>query len=83
MVLLKLEEFALNILLSTLEESYLVSLFLLQVLLVDLRCHGDSASITTRGPHTVASTALDVLKLVRNFQSFVYFKHCCLFFSLF
>ncbi|KAJ4713784.1 Alpha/beta hydrolase domain-containing protein 11 [Melia azedarach] len=35
-----------------------------QFLLVDLRCHGDSASIKKRGPHTVASTALDVLKLV-------------------
>ncbi|KAJ6816446.1 protein ABHD11 [Iris pallida] len=35
-----------------------------QFLLVDLRCHGDSASIKKRGPHTVASAALDVLKLV-------------------
>ncbi|GKV09249.1 hypothetical protein SLEP1_g20776 [Rubroshorea leprosula] len=35
-----------------------------QFLLVDLRCHGDSASINKRGPHTVASTALDVLKLI-------------------
>ncbi|KAF5479411.1 hypothetical protein F2P56_000233 [Juglans regia] len=35
-----------------------------QFLLVDLRCHGDSTSIKKRGPHTVASTALDVLKLV-------------------
>ncbi|XP_059452314.1 uncharacterized protein LOC132182957 [Corylus avellana] len=35
-----------------------------QFLLVDLRCHGDSASIKRRGPHSVASTALDVLKLV-------------------
>jgi pimeloyl-ACP methyl ester carboxylesterase len=35
-----------------------------QFLLVDLRCHGDSASLKKRGPHTVASTALDVLKLV-------------------
>lgn len=38
--------------------------FFSQFLLVDLRCHGDSASMTKRGPHTVASTALDVLKLV-------------------
>jgi pimeloyl-ACP methyl ester carboxylesterase len=36
----------------------------MQFLLVDLRCHGDSASLKKRGPHTVASTALDVLKLV-------------------
>ncbi|KAJ0085156.1 hypothetical protein Patl1_07661 [Pistacia atlantica] len=35
-----------------------------QFLLVDLRCHGDSASMKKRRPHTVASTALDVLKLV-------------------
>ncbi|KAA8528014.1 hypothetical protein F0562_035117 [Nyssa sinensis] len=35
-----------------------------QFLLVDLRCHGDSASIKKRGAHTVASAALDVLKLV-------------------
>ncbi|GLU16259.1 hypothetical protein SLE2022_327000 [Rubroshorea leprosula] len=35
-----------------------------QFLLVDLRGHGDSASINKRGPHTVASTALDVLKLI-------------------
>uniref|UniRef100_J3L6J1 AB hydrolase-1 domain-containing protein n=1 Tax=Oryza brachyantha TaxID=4533 RepID=J3L6J1_ORYBR len=35
-----------------------------QFLLVDLRCHGDSTSIKKRGPHTVASTALDVLKLI-------------------
>ncbi|KAF8411912.1 hypothetical protein HHK36_004470 [Tetracentron sinense] len=42
-----------------------------QFLLVDLRCHGDSASIKKRDPHTVASTALDVLKLVRNLLTFV------------
>lgn len=35
-----------------------------QFLLVDLRCHGDSASIQKRGPHTVASAAQDVLRLV-------------------
>jgi pimeloyl-ACP methyl ester carboxylesterase len=38
-----------------------------QFLLVDLRCHGDSASMKKRGPHTVASAALDVLKLVYVF----------------
>ena len=43
------------------------SYFFGQFLLVDLRCHGDSASIKKRGPHTVASTALDVLKLVSIF----------------
>ncbi|KAF9661541.1 hypothetical protein SADUNF_Sadunf19G0079500 [Salix dunnii] len=36
-------------------------------LLVDLRCHGDSASIKKKAPHTVASTAFDVLKLVSDF----------------
>lgn len=35
-----------------------------QFLLVDLRCHGESASIKKRGPNTVASAALDVLNLV-------------------
>lgn len=39
----------------------------LQFLLVDLRCHGDSASLKKRGPHSVASTASDVLKLVSFF----------------
>lgn len=37
---------------------------LMQFLLVDLRCHGESASIKKNGPHTVAAAALDVLKLV-------------------
>lgn len=35
-----------------------------QFLLVDLRCHGDSASLKKRGAHSVASAALDVLKLL-------------------
>ncbi|KAJ7949766.1 Alpha/beta hydrolase domain-containing protein 11 [Quillaja saponaria] len=39
-----------------------------QFLLVDLRCHGDSASIKKRGPHNVASTAHDVLKLVQQLR---------------
>ncbi|XP_057974654.1 uncharacterized protein LOC131162324 [Malania oleifera] len=39
-----------------------------QFLLVDLRCHGDSASIKKQGPHTVASAALDVLKLVARLR---------------
>lgn len=39
-----------------------------QFLLVDLRCHGDSASIMKRGPHTVASAALDVLKLLGHLR---------------
>ncbi|OAY83257.1 Alpha/beta hydrolase domain-containing protein 11 [Ananas comosus] len=39
-----------------------------QFLLVDLRCHGDSASIKKNGPNTVASAALDVLKLVAQLR---------------
>ncbi|XP_027915188.1 abhydrolase domain-containing protein C22H12.03-like [Vigna unguiculata] len=39
-----------------------------QFLLVDLRCHGDSASMKKTGPHTVASAASDVLKLVRDLR---------------
>ncbi|KAK6257853.1 hypothetical protein QUC31_001312 [Theobroma cacao] len=39
-----------------------------QFVLVDLRCHGDSASFKKRGPHTVASTALDVLKLIAQLR---------------
>ncbi|KAI3972838.1 hypothetical protein MKX01_019496 [Papaver californicum] len=39
-----------------------------QFLLVDLRCHGDSTSIKKRGPNTVASAALDVLKLVAQLR---------------
>ncbi|KAG5061612.1 hypothetical protein AAZX31_01G217200 [Glycine max] len=39
-----------------------------QFLLVDLRCHGDSASIQKKDPHTVASAAMDVLKLVRDLR---------------
>ncbi|KAK9110002.1 hypothetical protein Sjap_018062 [Stephania japonica] len=39
-----------------------------QFLIVDLRCHGDSASIKKRCPHTVASSALDVLKLLAQLK---------------
>lgn len=39
-----------------------------QFLLVDLRCHGDSSLIKKRVPHTVASAALDVLKLVAQLR---------------
>ncbi|CAN6584330.1 unnamed protein product [Malus baccata var. baccata] len=39
-----------------------------QFLLVELRCHGDSASSKKSGPHSVSSTALDVLKLVRQLR---------------
>ncbi|KAM5575110.1 putative esterase/lipase [Rosa sericea] len=39
-----------------------------QFLLVDLRCHGDSASVKKTGPNNVSSTALDVLKLVRQLR---------------
>ncbi|CAN6584332.1 unnamed protein product [Malus baccata var. baccata] len=39
-----------------------------QFLLVDLRCHGDSASSKKSGPHSVSSSALDVLELVRQLR---------------
>ncbi|KAG0475862.1 hypothetical protein HPP92_012307 [Vanilla planifolia] len=39
-----------------------------QFLLVDLRCHGDSAQIKKHEPHTVASAALDVLQLVSQLR---------------
>lgn len=39
-------------------------LWMLQFLLVDLRCHGESAPIRKRGPHSVVSAARDVLQLV-------------------
>ncbi|CAA6660210.1 unnamed protein product [Spirodela intermedia] len=39
-----------------------------QFLLVDLRCHGESTMLMKHGPHTVASAALDVLKLVRQLR---------------
>ncbi|XP_019152068.1 PREDICTED: protein ABHD11 [Ipomoea nil] len=39
-----------------------------QFLLVDLWCHGDSTSIKKKGPHTVASAALDVLKLLGHLR---------------
>lgn len=38
--------------------------WMLQFLLVDLRCHGESASLKKRGPHSVVSAARDVLQLV-------------------
>ncbi|XP_058097634.1 uncharacterized protein LOC131242778 isoform X1 [Magnolia sinica] len=39
-----------------------------QFLLVDLRCHGDSALVEKSAPHTVASAALDILKLVARLR---------------
>ncbi|GMH31246.1 hypothetical protein Nepgr_033089 [Nepenthes gracilis] len=39
-----------------------------QFLLVDLRCHGESAASKKRPPHTVAAAALDVLKLVAQLR---------------
>lgn len=44
-----------------------------QILLVDLRCHGESAStaaVPTGGPHGVASAAADLLKLLRRLKLF-------------
>lgn len=39
-----------------------------QFLLVDLRCHGDSTSLMKEGPHSVASAARDVLKLLSHLK---------------
>lgn len=50
-----------------------IHLFITQFLLVDLRCHGDSASLKKRAPHSVASAALDVLKLVCISRNWFYF----------
>ncbi|GLC36320.1 hypothetical protein PLESTB_000774300 [Pleodorina starrii] len=43
-----------------------------QVLMVDLRCHGESASLPTRsdGPHDVDSAGGDVLELLRRLRLF-------------
>ncbi|EFJ44609.1 hypothetical protein VOLCADRAFT_64715, partial [Volvox carteri f. nagariensis] len=43
-----------------------------QVLLVDLRCHGESASLPTRpvGPHGVTAASGDVLELLRELKLF-------------
>ncbi|GIL76574.1 hypothetical protein Vretifemale_6079 [Volvox reticuliferus] len=43
-----------------------------QVLLVDLRCHGESASLPTRpdGPHGVAQAGSDVLALLQRLRLF-------------
>lgn len=43
-----------------------------QVLLVDLRCHGESARLPTRpdGPHNLNSAAGDVLRLLGRLKLF-------------
>lgn len=45
-----------------------------QVLLIDLRCHGESAAAAgkpyTPGPHTVESAAQDILALLRQLKLF-------------
>ena len=42
-----------------------------QVLLVDIRCHGGSAALPTPpGPHNVASSAQDILKLLSQLKLF-------------
>jgi pimeloyl-ACP methyl ester carboxylesterase len=43
------------------------------VLLVDLRCHGESAALPTTSPsppHTVSSAAKDVLGVLRQLRLF-------------
>ncbi len=41
-----------------------------QVLLVDLRCHGESANLPDKpgGPHTVDTAAADILTLLRKLR---------------
>lgn len=41
-----------------------------QVILVDLRCHGDSAFFGMQGPHTVDTAAADVLRLLTSLKLF-------------
>ena len=42
-----------------------------QVLLVDIRCHGESANLPTpAGPHGVESSAQDILKLLSQLKLF-------------
>lgn len=42
-----------------------------QVLLVDVRCHGESANLPTPpGPHGVESSAQDILKLLSQLKLF-------------
>ena len=42
-----------------------------QVLLVDIRCHGESANLPTPpGPHGVESSAQDILKLLSQLKLF-------------
>ncbi|MCL7037297.1 hypothetical protein MKW94_025164 [Papaver nudicaule] len=58
-----------NLLLSMIKKFKIVLLSpSMQFLLVDFRCHGDSTSIMKRGPNTVASDALDILKLVAQLR---------------
>ena len=41
-----------------------------QVLLVDLRCHGDSASLHPQGPHGVEAAAGDIIRLLSRLRLF-------------
>ena len=42
-----------------------------QIILVDLRCHGDSSSLTRgKQPHTIAAAAEDVLSLLSRLKLF-------------
>ena len=41
-----------------------------QVVLVDLRCHGDSSPLFTTGPHGVDTAAGDVLRLLSALKLF-------------
>ncbi|KAK9821628.1 hypothetical protein WJX74_001359 [Apatococcus lobatus] len=41
-----------------------------QVLLVDLRCHGDSSSLHPHGPHGVEAAASDIIRLLTRLRLF-------------
>lgn len=41
-----------------------------QVVCVDLRCHGESAALALRGPHTLETAAADVVRLLATLKLF-------------
>jgi pimeloyl-ACP methyl ester carboxylesterase len=41
-----------------------------QVVCIDLRCHGESAALGLRGPHTLEAAAADVIALLSKLKLF-------------
>lgn len=41
-----------------------------QVVCIDLRCHGESAALGLRGPHTLEAAAADVITLLSKLKLF-------------